>query len=148
VIADGLLNLNLKTDSGNMVFAPLAGASEAGAAGTEASLVGPTWQWVETQTPIEKIEAADPARYTIAFLDNGTYQMLADCNRGAGDYTVDGSSITILPGAITMMACPPDSQADAFLKGLNAAAIYFMEDGNLFLDMKFDSGTMKFQPAQ
>jgi hypothetical protein len=44
--------------------------------------------------------------------------------------------------------CPPESRSDEFIKDLDAAAIYFFKDSNLFLDLKVDGGTMKFEPVE
>ena len=46
----------------------------------------------------------------------------------------------------TMAACPPDSLEQVFIKDLNAAAIYFMREDTLYIDLKYDSGTMEFLP--
>ena len=34
-----------------------------------------------------------------------------------------------------------------FVDNLNTSASYFMQDGNLFVDLRYDSGTMKFSPG-
>jgi hypothetical protein len=47
-----------------------------------------------------------------------------------------------------MAACPPDSLEQTFIKDLNAAVIYFIHEGNLYLDLKYDTGTMKFSRAE
>jgi hypothetical protein len=44
----------------------------------------------------------------------------------------------------TMAACPPGSLAEKFMKDLAAARIAFMHDGNLYLDLMYDTGTMNF----
>jgi hypothetical protein len=36
--------------------------------------------------------------------------------------------------------------SDQFIRSLNAAAIYFDQDGNLFIDLFADGGTMEFAP--
>jgi hypothetical protein len=43
-----------------------------------------------------------------------------------------------------MAACPEGSLEDEFVRGLTAAAIYFIKDGDLYIDLKYDSGTMRF----
>ena len=93
-----------------------------------------------------KIE--DPARYTITFDEamEGTGQaaIKADCNDVAATYTVDGSSISILAGPSTLAACPEDSLDQQYLTNLSYAAIFFFEEGDLFLDLMADGGTMRF----
>lgn len=112
----------------------------------EPTLTDIPWQWVSTTTPVEVIVAADPTRYIALFNSDGTLNIQADCNSVFSTYTTDGSSITINPGISSLVACLPDSQADQFMAQLNSAAIYFIQGGNLFLDLPFDSGTMRFEP--
>ena len=133
-------------DAGMLGFQAAAAAGEEGAE-AEMSLTGTVWQWVETVTPIETITAADPTRYTIAFLEDGTAAIGADCNRVVATYTVADSALTIILGPSTLAACPPDSQATPFMAGLSSAAIYFFQDGHLFIDQFASAGTMKFAPA-
>jgi heat shock protein HslJ len=44
----------------------------------------------------------------------------------------------------TVIACPPDSQEQKFLKDLEGVVIWFFEKGTLYLDLKYDTGTMNF----
>lgn len=110
-------------------------------------LTGTTWQWVETQTPVEVITATDPARYQIVFNEDGSAAITNDCNAVVAQYTFDGSAISIIPGPTTLVACPEDSQSDVFLQQLSAAAIAFFEGDDLYIDLMADGGTMRFQPA-
>jgi heat shock protein HslJ len=138
-------------DAGTLLFqaAAATGETEAGGAGeaSEMSLTGTVWQWVETITPMETITAADPTRYTITFNEDGTAAIGADCNQVTATYTVADSALTIVPGASTLALCPEDSQATAFLAGLSSAAIYFFQDGHLFIDQFASAGTLKLAPA-
>jgi len=69
----------------------------------------------------------------------------ADCNRGGGNYSIEGKSLTIELTHSTRAMCPPgDSLEEIFIKDLNAVAIYFMNKGFLYMDLKYDSGTMTF----
>ena len=108
------------------------------------SLVGPVWQWTGTTTPVEQIGVADPTRYTVEFLADGTAAIGADCNRVVAQYTTDGQSISITPGPSTLAACPPDSQADQFVQQLTNAAVFFFQGGELFIDQVASAGTMRF----
>lgn len=111
------------------------------------SLVGPTWLWTGTATPVEEIVANDPARYTIDFFADGTAIIKADCNQVTATYTTDGQSITITPGASTAAACPDDSQAGQFVQQLSNAAVFFFQRNDLFIDQVASSGTMRFVTA-
>jgi heat shock protein HslJ len=110
------------------------------------TLTGIPWEWVGTVTPVEEIVVNDPTRYVVLFNADGTVNIQADCNTVFSTYTTDGSSITINPGISTLMACPEDSQSDQFMTQLNAAAIYFIQGGNLYIDLFADAGTMRFVP--
>ena len=108
-------------------------------------IVGKTWYWQETQRNNETLTVVtDPAKYTVQFNADGTYTGIADCNNFAGGYTVEGSSITLQPGPMTLAACPEGSQADEYLKELNNVAAFLLQDNYLYLDIKADAGTMKF----
>lgn len=145
-VQDGELFIALVGDSGTLIFRPAGtgAAGEDGQAAEEPALVGPTWQWVSTTTPTEVISVVDPTRYTIVFNEDGTANITADCNSVGATYTADASALSITLGASTMVACPPDSQVNPFLAGIAGAALYFFEDGNLYIDMVADSGTMQF----
>lgn len=108
------------------------------------SLVGPTWLWAGTITPVEPIEVADPTRYQIVFNADGTANIKADCNSVTATYTVDGSAINIVPGASTLVMCPEDSQDQQFVQQLSNAAIFFFQGNELFIDQFASSGTMRF----
>jgi hypothetical protein len=71
----------------------------------------------------------------------------ADCNNAKGTYTTDGSKISIVVGPMTLAACPPGSRSDEFIKHLGFAAISFFQDGDLFIDLMADGGTMQFSPG-
>ena len=92
----------------------------------------------------EAFVPANPENYNIQFQPDGKVSIQADCNRVGGTYTVDGNSLTIETGPTTLAACPPSSLGDRFVTQLSSAAIYFFQEKNLFIDLKFDSGTMKF----
>jgi heat shock protein HslJ len=108
------------------------------------SLVGPIWQWAGTTTPVETITVADPSRYQIAFLADGTAAIQADCNSVTATYTVEDSSISIIPGASTLAMCPSDSQDQEFVQQLSNAAVFFFQDNDLFIDQFASAGTMRF----
>jgi heat shock protein HslJ len=87
---------------------------------------------------------ADPAQYRLRLQPDGTLRARVDCNQAGGVYRISGSSIVIEVTHSTMAACEPGSLDRTFLRDLGAAAIYFMRQGKLYLDLKYDSGTMEF----
>jgi heat shock protein HslJ len=162
VFQDGHLFLAIKLDSGIMEFAP-AGSSEdmtsedatpeateepnEEASDSSGQLVGTTWQWVQSIYEGDMIVAStDPTRYTITFLEDGTFEAQLDCNRGFGSYTLDGSGMTIGPIGSTRMACPADSLDSTFIEDLEAVESFAFADGNLHLTLSTD-GVMELAPA-
>ncbi len=108
-------------------------------------LSGSIWLWNQTlMNNDETFVPANPNNYSVRFQPDGKVSIQADCNQVGGTYTVDGSSITIETGPTTLAACPPGSLGDQFITQLSGAAIYFFREENLFIDLKFDSGTMQF----
>jgi heat shock protein HslJ/LysM repeat protein len=118
--------------------------------GGSVELTGTVWQWEQTVMNNDVTFVPDkPGNYTVEFKADGTVHLKADCNTANGTYTVDGSSITINePLAMTRAMCPPGSLSEEFVKQLTGIAIYFFEGDNLYFDLKFDSGTMKFSPMK
>lgn len=111
------------------------------------ALVGQPWQWVSFTNPAESFDVDIPNNYVATFNADGSVTFIADCNNAAGDYTADGSSLTITVGPSTLALCPGESRSEQFLSLLGGAAIFFFEDGNLFIDLMADGGTMEFSPA-
>lgn len=110
-----------------------------------APLVGGTWHWMETVTPVEVIVPSDPANYTLAFQSDGKVLARVDCNRGSGTYkTAPGGGIELGPMALTRKACLQGSLDAQFSRQLSAARHYFWKGDTLMVDLFADSGTMKF----
>jgi heat shock protein HslJ len=108
-------------------------------------ITGAEWKWQQTlYNNDQRAVPGDPSHYTITFKPDGTLSIRADCNRAGGKYTLEKSALTIEVTHSTRAACPPDSLEQTFLKNLNATAIYFMREGHLYIDLKYDTGTMKF----
>jgi D-alanyl-D-alanine carboxypeptidase len=105
------------------------------------------WQWTSFNSPVEQFDVDGPESYLLVFNDDGTLNVVADCNLASGSYEADGSSLTIQMGPMTLAACPEGSRSDQFVQFLGGAAIYFFEDGNLHIDLMADGGTMVFAPA-
>lgn len=124
---------------------PLQAATLNSADGKTTDIGGVAWMWQRTLYNNDtKSEPTDPSRYTILLMPEGHLSVHLDCNAGGGRYTLEGSSLTLEVTHTTMAACPPESLAQRFMKDLAAARIAFMRDGNLYLDLMYDSGTMKF----
>lgn len=108
-------------------------------------ITGTTWQWVQTlYNDDRKSVPADPKNYTVQFREDGTLSVKANCNQKGGVFSAEGNRLSIEITYSTMAACPEGSLEDEFVRGLSGAAIYFTKDGDLYIDLKYDSGTMRF----
>lgn len=114
----------------------------------EAALTGTTWEWVSLADPVAVIEVSDPSLYTILFNADGSANIKADCNNVGATFTTEDGSMNITLGPSTLAACGPESLDQPYLAGLDNVAIYFFEEGDLFLDLTADGGTMRFRSAQ
>jgi heat shock protein HslJ len=109
-------------------------------------LTGKTWQLTATTTtvPASQGVVTDPQNYTIEFKSDGTFNAKADCNNVGGTYTTSGSSLTIVPGPSTLVACPEGSLGDVYVAGLGNAATYAIANGQLTITTK-DESTLTFK---
>ena len=110
-------------------------------------LVGPVWLWQQTvMNNGDQFTPDNPGNYSLQFKPDGTLAAQADCNQVGGSYTLDGNQMTIALGPSTMAACPEGSLGDQFVANLSGANSYFFDGGDLYIDLMFDSGTMRFSP--
>jgi heat shock protein HslJ len=105
-----------------------------------------TWQWIGFGSGKEQFDVEEPERYTIEFLADGTAAIQADCNRGRANYTLGPDrQISLSPIGVTMMLCPDGSLEGKFLDTLGRVRTYFKKDGDFFLEVPLDSGTLRFR---
>lgn len=113
------------------------------------ALTAGPWSWQQTQMNDGALfRPAKPEQYQLRFLPDGTLAIQADCNRAHAQYRLEESRLHLELGPTTLMACGDDSLGDRFLTQLGGASLVFVQDGQLFIDLKFDSGTMKFSPIE
>jgi len=103
------------------------------------------WQWESTVTPVEKITVPNPEHYTIQLAADGRAQMRFDCNRGGGKFKISAGKLSFGPLLSTRMACPPDSLDSSFMRDLQQVVSFFVDNSALYLELPYDSGTMKFR---
>ncbi len=113
---------------------------------TAAPLAGVTWRWATFRDAKQDYLVPATADYTLVFNDDGTVNVVADCNVGAGTYTVNSdATLTIVVRATTDAACPPGSLGDSFVEYLNQAGPFEVDDtGTLIIDLMADGGRMTF----
>ena len=113
-------------------------------------LIGAVWTWARFDDTAGKnnIVVDDPSRYTLEFLADGTYRLQADCNQGSGGYTLNGSSLVLEPGPMTMVECEPGSLYDDYVTRLGDVVTYIFDGDTLILNLKMDAGNMVFTQSQ
>jgi heat shock protein HslJ len=121
------------------------------AEGETPGLVGVVWEWTRFVGGDDTIvEVEDPARYTLTLNEDGTYEVLADCNRAGGGYTLKTSLLNLLPGPMTLVECGPGSLYDEYVRMLGDVRTYVRPSGSdqLVLNLFADAGNLFFRPAQ
>lgn len=115
----------------------------------EASGLGGTiWQWMRLDSSNGTTTLVnDPSKYTLQFLSDGTIAGTADCNNFAGSYLVQGASLQIFMGPMTLAACPPESLSDEYIQRLGEVRTFVFDGSNLVLNLMMDGGNMVFSNA-
>jgi uncharacterized lipoprotein YbaY len=114
-------------------------------AGDGGGIIDVIWRWQGTLLNDGTADTpADPNAYTLTLQQDGRAAVRADCNRGSGPYTITGNQIDLGPFATTLAACPPGSLGGRFLQQLDQVTSYVIMDGDLYLELPFDSGAMHF----
>jgi heat shock protein HslJ len=122
----------------------ICGATATTAMAQEPMLTGPLWMLEEIVYNNDTMTVPDdPELYSIQFFEDGTLGVRADCNVGNGVFDTESPDFITLQ-AFTLAACGPDSLDDEFRRGLEDAVNYFFVDGDLLMDLPFDTGTMRF----
>lgn len=113
------------------------------------SIVGTTWQWQAFLDMADEnnITVSNPENYTLTLMDDGTANIQADCNQVTWTYELDGSALKFdTLGPSTLAFCGEDSLDTQYLQRLGDTATYILSDGQLSLNLIYDSGDMIFNP--
>jgi uncharacterized lipoprotein YbaY len=112
----------------------------------ESDIVGVVWTWQKflDQSGQNDIVVIYPPAYRLELLPDGRFNIKADCNLGSGTYTLEGSSLALELGPITLAECGPSSQHDEYINLLGQVVTYVREGDSLSLNLKYDSGDMRF----
>ncbi len=127
---------------------PSTTGQPAPATNSKSDLTGKTWLWIGYTGPNEQIAVESPKDYSLAFKEDGTLAITADCNHLQGSYQVNGDALQIKLGSMTKAACPAGSHSDSYLQYLGSAATYSFKEGNLNIDLAADGGTMVFASSE
>lgn len=113
-------------------------------------IIGIEWQWSETVQTEPDIQTVvpDPEKYTIAFSEDNTYSIKADCNVGSGSYTLEENKITINPGPMTLVYCGDESFDNKYLAFLGNVKSIAIENDQLVLYLDENGDKMLFTKGQ
>lgn len=115
--------------------------------GNKAQLIANEWQLKEMLTENGKIDL--PKRVpTIMFSDSTRVFGFSGCNRFMGKYEIKGNTISIDPGASTMMACLDMTLEKQFTKALTNVKTYTVANHELQLKDKTGQLVLTFIPKQ
>jgi heat shock protein HslJ len=109
-------------------------------------IVGIVWEWQRFDDAVGQndIVVIYPPNYRLELLPDGQFNIKADCNVGSGGYTLEGSSLTLELGPMTLAECGPSSQYDEYISLLGQVAAYERKGDTLILNLTADSGSMTF----
>lgn len=126
-------------------FAPGSTAPPPMIAADSNDFVGAVWLWQGTPqggAPVAPPASAD--RYTLAFQAGGRVNLRADCNRGAGPYELNGTTLKMGPFALTKMMCEAGSRDAEFLRDLERVTTFGVARGELALTLA-NGNVMRFR---
>jgi heat shock protein HslJ len=109
------------------------------------SLVGTRWLWVGSTIGSVDAEVAEPHRYTLLLHSDGGAEFRFDCNRGRGDYQLDGDRLRFGPIMTTRMACPEDSRDFEFGQQLDGVASFSLDGDVVQLRLRSEGDVMRFR---
>jgi heat shock protein HslJ len=104
------------------------------------------WEWVAFISPGEQFVVENAPRYTLQ-LDRDAFAFIqADCNRGQANYFLPAQGQIAIHGiSLTRVACPAGSLSQRYVSMLELVRTYFMESGDLMLELPGESGTLRFR---
>lgn len=109
-------------------------------------IVDRQWLWTQTQMSDGAVISTDANNsFSVTLQSDGRAVFTTDCNGGNGSYTIEGNNITFGPIATTMMFCEGSNEG-TFYNNISNVQSYLVQDGNLYFQIKLDSGVMEFVP--
>ncbi|RLJ18477.1 hypothetical protein DJ030_01735 [bacterium endosymbiont of Escarpia laminata] len=116
------------------------------ASGAPPPLAGVVWQWQGSKYGNDtQAKPDDPTHYSLQLKKDGSVAARLDCNRGNGKWEEsEGHKLKVEILTSTRAMCPPSSLDGKFTKDLAAVQSYLFKGGELYLQLKFDSGVMRF----
>ncbi len=128
--------------------AALAGSLLLAVAAPTAALDGTTWRLVRISGMDDSSHVpVNPARYTLELRSDRSAVIVADCNRGQGEWVQDSpGQLRFGPIAATRALCPPDSISDRYLAQFPWVRSFVVREGHLYLATMADGSIIEFEP--
>ena len=86
-----------------------------------------------TRADSATVTISDPQQFTLEFLENNRIAVKADCNRASGGFTLNGTTLTIGPMAVTKAYCGSASLDGEFLSLLGGETVATVSTTSLVL---------------
>lgn len=105
-----------------------------------------TWTWIKAlYNDGREVVPKKAGVFRLTFGKDGRFSATTDCNSMGGAYGVEGNRLTFSDMVSTKMYCE-GSDESVFAELLsNTSGYHASPDGQLILDLKFDSGSVVFQ---
>ncbi len=106
------------------------------------------WQLIKIQSMDDNEYIPDePAKYQLTFLPAGELIIVADCNRGRGQWVQTGTSQLEFSQIVSTRAeCGPNSLYNRFINNLNYIRSFVYVNGHIFLATMADGAILEFAP--
>lgn len=106
-------------------------------------LVGTQWLWVATSTGGQGEDVLEPDKYRLAFGEDGTLEVTADCVSATGTYVAEGGqsgSLSLELAEPASADCGPDSQSTELLEALPAFQDFWVRVAGNLLQLPMPAG--------
>ncbi len=111
-------------------------------------LAGSSWRLQQIQSMNDEVYLpAMGSHFTLQFVSDEQVTLQADCNRGSGSYTLNGSQMEFGVIASTRALCPPGSLHDRFLSDLQYVRSFVLTESGLHLATMADGAILTFVPV-
>lgn len=149
--------MKLRTRFVNGLVAAGAMLFAADASATDNPLAGTSWRLVEIQSMDDAagtVRPEDPSDFTMRLNEDGTVNLVLDCNRANGTWLAEPSAdatngrFEFGPLAATKALCPPPSLDESIAAQARYIRGYLLRDGRLHLSLMADGGIWTWEPHE
>jgi heat shock protein HslJ len=140
ILEDNMLYLSLRVDGGILTFSTPPTPVQP----LPSSLANSSWELSEMVYSDHRVVVTTPGSYTLSFEGDSDLSVRADCNLSIGSYTQTDDQLAIALGPTTLVACPPQSLSDQYLRDLSSVDTFTLEEDQLLVELQGEGGTLIF----